>query len=101
LDVVRLEAVLRFAPLRAAGLLAVRPAGLLAAREGDDFVVVLLAVLRDEVFAALELAPLEERPEDRFAVDTEERSFSRSLITARLVFAASRRTAFSASATSL
>ena len=101
-DVVRLAAVLRFAPLRAAGLLAVLAAGLRDVRAVDAFVAALLPVLR-VVFAApeLELARLVERAGGLLAVVTEARSLSRSLITARFVRAASRRSVLSAVATSL
>jgi hypothetical protein len=100
--------------VRAAGLLAVRAAGLLAVREEEEvFVVVLLPALRAPVllpalravFAELELARDVERLADRAGVwlvaAIDVRSFSRSLITVRLVLAASRRSVLSAAATSL
>jgi hypothetical protein len=107
-DAARLELVPRFAAVLA-GLLAVRAAGLRAPRDAVLDVVREAAfdVVPDAVFApprAEDLAAVE-RLELRGEVDfegvTEVRSLSRSLITARFVFATSRRSAVSAVATSL
>jgi len=98
--------VLRRAVLREAGLLAVLAAGLLAAdllveRDAGLLAVLpagLLAVRRAGVLAAAALVA-----EAGFfaAAATDARNFSKSLITARLLFCASRRNLPRAAATSL